>query len=377
MAPAQGPEPDTRPRIALLVGGPPAGIMHIRAEGLTCEAHHVFDLKVFTHASGRGKVRDVLSMTAELLRFRPRAMYVLNTGAIGIPALVVRGLTGAPFVVDTGDLAYRFVRVMGYFGPARRLWIGFTEWLLITMASAVVVRGRFHRTLLIRHTAKPVVHIPDGVDVASRVSGDTAAERARRGWDGKITIGFLGVVSWSEQHDWGLGKELVEAVRLLGGERFHGVVIGDGSGRPYLEELARTLQVEGAISFVGSVPYADLPRELSMIDICLVTSVEDESWEVRTTGKLPEYLAAGRIVVATQVGEAKWVLDPEQILPYHGIGDPDYAGRLAEHIGRLALNWPAPLAVASESGPRLAREYFDYHVLSPRWVAVMNALIGR
>jgi hypothetical protein len=49
------------------------------------------------------------------------------------------------------------------------------------------------------------------------------------------------------------------------------------------------------------------------MDICLSTQTNDVVGWVRTTGKLPLYLAAGRYVLASRVGEAARVL-PEEML---------------------------------------------------------------
>jgi glycosyltransferase involved in cell wall biosynthesis len=80
-----------------------------------------------------------------------------------------------------------------------------------------------------------------------------------------------------------------------------------------LKARCQELGIEGLVEFAGRVPYAELPGWLHRMDICLSMQTNDVVGWVRTTGKLPLYLAAGRFVLASRVGEAARVL-PEEML---------------------------------------------------------------
>ena len=67
------------------------------------------------------------------------------------------------------------------------------------------------------------------------------------------------------------------------------------------------------------------------IDVCLSTQTNDVIGNVRTTGKLPLYLAAGRFVLASRVGEAARVLPPRCWSIPRRL-DPDYPAKLAERV---------------------------------------------
>ena len=88
------------------------------------------------------------------------------------------------------------------------------------------------------------------------------------------------------------------------------------------------------MEFAGQVPYAELPGWLHRMDICLSTQTNDVVGWVRTTGKLPLYLAAGRFVLASRVGEAARVLPEEMLVDGEGIDVWVHAvKRAAAHLG--------------------------------------------
>ena len=84
--------------------------------------------------------------------------------------------------------------------------------------------------------------------------------------------------------------------------------------------------------FAGRIAYERLPDYLAALDVCLSTQTNDLAGQARTTGKLPLYLAAGRYILASRVGEAALVLPDDMLLDYHGVVDRDYPARLAGRV---------------------------------------------
>ena len=204
---------------------------------------------------------------------------------------------------------------------------------------------------------------------------DAGDLRRQYGLEGALTIGLVGSSIWSEKLQMCYGWELVETLRLLKDKPVKGIMIGSGSGIPHLKARCREYEIEDRMIFLGHVPYEDLPRYLNLIDVCLSTQTNDLVGQVRTTGKLPLYLAAGRYVLASDVGEAARVLDPEMLVPYDGVKDEQYPRKLTARIG-VILAHPELLNRASDN-VALARKYFDYSLLAERAGDVIANVITR
>jgi glycosyltransferase involved in cell wall biosynthesis len=147
------------------------------------------------------------------------------------------------------------------------------------------------------------------------------------------------------------------------------VFVGDGSGIAHLKAACLEKGIESRILFLGRQPYERLPALLKVMDVCLSTQTNDVPGRVRTTGKLPLYLAAGRYVLASRVGEAARILPEEMLVDYVGVVDRDYPRRLAQRIEWL-LDHPEDLGLAS-GNRRLAAEHFDYGILVRRLEALL------
>ena len=94
--------------------------------------------------------------------------------------------------------------------------------------------------------------------------------------------------------------------------------------------------------------------------------------QVRTTGKVPEYMAAGRFVLASRVGEAELLLPAEMLLEYNGEVDAGYPDRLAARIRQLVLR---PDALSQrENLPARAATTCSYDVLSAQWLELVSRI---
>lgn len=112
-----------------------------------------------------------------------------------------------------------------------------------------------------------------------------------------LTVGHLVPVKAQEL--------VVAALPLLPDVRL--VVAGDGPNRGMLEELARSLKVDGRVQFLGAVPQAQLREHYGAAD-ALVLASSREGW----ANVLLESMACGTPVVASRVyGTPEVVAAPE------------------------------------------------------------------
>ena len=107
--------------------------------------------------------------------------------------------------------------------------------------------------------------------------------------------------------------------------------------------------------FVGRVPADEAHLYASAMNAAISTQTNDVVGRVRTTGKLPLYLACGCPVIASDVGEAAILLGPHGwTLSYGGVVDESYPARLAA----LIEDWRSDPAGEAERR-RIARQIFE------------------
>jgi len=132
--------------------------------------------------------------------------------------------------------------------------------------------------------------------------------------------------------------------------------------------------VADRIDFIRQIPYDSLGEYLSAIHICYSTQTNDVPGNVRTTGKLPLYLVAGRYILASDVGESARVLPASKLENYQGTVDRAYPGRLAKRIRTLERDRPSLDATAAMT--RIARNEFDDDVLAPRLAGLIGCMLS-
>jgi glycosyltransferase involved in cell wall biosynthesis len=364
------------PRIAVLVNGRPDSAAGARARGLfePLQGRH----QVFYAYRRSGKIASLGRFLRELNARKPDLVYVVNAAVSGAgAALIARLARGFGFVVDTGDLGYELAELTGRPGWPGRKVIGLTEKAALHFADSIVVRGTYHRDFLKEAGFTNVHVIRDGIDSSHSRSVDAAELRHALGLDGCFCVGLMGTITWSPRLRMCYGWDLVEALALADSTLpIQALVVGDGDGLPYLKQRAQELGVEKRIRFVGRVPYSQVPRYLSAMDIAVSTQTNNRVGNVRTTGKLPEYMAVGCYVLATDVGEARLLLPPEMRLVYDGVRDDRYPRRLADRIEELARGGEERLREATRATVARAREELDYSRLSIQLENVLESVLA-
>ncbi len=363
-------------RLAILVHGSPQSVEAVRARELSAGLpQDRFQCRVLHREGPRTSL--ALRWHRQLREYRPHALYVLNTALPG--AVLAPGWGrwhGIPFALDTGDVVYEMARASGV-EPAWRLpFLLLVEKLALRNATRIVVRGSRHRDHLLGLGHRHVEVIRDGyVDPGPVAPTAVAALRRRLGLpEDAFVVGVLGSLVHSPRLDICYGWDLISALSHLAGLPVHGLIIGDGNGLPWLQERARVAGVSHRLTFAGRIPYEEVQPALRLMDIALSTQTNNLAGQVRTTGKLPEYMAAGRFILASRVGDATLLLPEPMLVDFHGAVDREYPARLAARI-REVQRQPALQRLADEL-PARAREFCSYDVLRPRFHAVVASLIA-
>ncbi len=117
----------------------------------------------------------------------------------------------------------------------------------------------------------PIEVIPNGVDIAPFRQVETPMERSAFGFseDDAILV-YAGRLGPEKNLPFLLrafrgAAQAVDNLRLL--------VVGDGSERDTLEDMARHMGIADRVVFTGMVPYGEIPRYLAMSDLFVTASV--------------------------------------------------------------------------------------------------------
>ena len=147
-----------------------------------------------------------------------------------------------------------------------------------------------------------LVTVPNGVDADA--IGRLAAGVEQDGGDRPL-VGWIG--SFGEWH----GAEVLvrAAARVASPARF--LMIGDGTERAACERLAAELGVGEAIEFAGRLPHDDALRALARCDVLASPHVPLRTGEpfFGSPTKIYEYMALGRPIVASDLGQIGEVLE--------------------------------------------------------------------
>lgn len=321
------------------------------------------------------KWKGILSFIKASLRLCPDIIYVMDTAYTGVLAgYISKQILRCKLVIDTGDAAYELAKSTGNYSKIQLKMINWVEQIAIKNSDYLIVRGSYHKTLLLAQGIQNVVFIPDGVDTYALCSTDNTSLRTKLGLEHSLVVGMIGTMIWSEKHRMCYGWDIIEALALLRELPIKALLVGDGNGRKILEARAKELEISDQVIFTGQLPYEEMLAYLNIMDVCVSTQSNDVVGMVRTTGKLPLYLAYGKYVIATDVGEAKHVLPGIGcLLPYEGVRDDCHPVRLSEHL-KLLMAEPNRIKV-SKAAFQVAEENFDYTLLAQRVENVCRDLI--
>lgn len=360
-------------RVLVLVNGEADKTDGVRARELFqdfAEGHDV----TYLYRGDTHKLKGLMRFLRTAVGMAPDVVYVEKFGYAGIvAALAAKTIRGSRMVTSNGDAEFAFAR--SHFSLPKALIAGALEWTAQTSADRVIVHGPLHRELLQRKGLTNVEWIPNGVDTSAFRPMDTSALRQALGVHGRLTIGVIGSINWNAKTGFCYGRDVLEVVHQLKEYPVAGIVVGAGNGVEMLRGLAREYGIEDRVVLAGWIPYEHLPPYVNAIDVCLSTQSDDLIGAVRITAKVPQYLACGRYIIASDVGGAReFVREAGALIPMTA-GANDYIGRVADHV-REILESPAILD-KGRRGVEIAKRHFEYSLLRTRLSTALSGLATR
>lgn len=216
---------------------------------------------------------------------------------------------------------------------------------------------------------------PNGVDLDAfdpgrLAEGREAARREIGAGPDDVVVGFVG--TFGPWHGAEVAARAAVEIPEPARSRLHWLFVGDGPGRPAAEAAIRSAGLGERVRFTGLVPQDRTPAWVAAFDIALAPHVPnaDGSPFFGSPTKVFEYLAAGKPVVASRLGQIA------EIVEHDGNGwlvPPGDARALGEAVAALAVSPETRerLGRRALSGAR-ARHGWDAHVRR-----ILDALAAR
>lgn len=113
------------------------------------------------------------------------------------------------------------------------------------------------------------------------------------------------------------------------------MIVGEGFLEHTLKKLTHDLGLDDKIIFTGSVPHDDIPYYIASASVCVAPFKDTKVTRCKSPLKIVEYLASGKAIVASNVGEVRKMVGGVGVLV-----DPNNYYVLAEGILKLIEDKP-------------------------------------
>jgi glycosyltransferase involved in cell wall biosynthesis len=253
-------------------------------------------------------LRDPLRLARAALRLRPDVIHVFKpVGYSGLAGMWLAALSRLPLVVDSDD--WEGTGGWNDVNPYPRVWkrfFDFQEHWLPRHADAVTVASRALQTQVWGFGVPParVIYLPNGPDTLFRERKAVGEERqeeirAQLGVGDAALVIYVGHIPRGNDLDIAI-EALPRVAAEVGDVRL--VIVGEGDGRPALEERVRELGLDERITFTGLVDHADIPAYLAAADVAIHPYRDTLINRAKCAAKVIGYMAMGKAVVTGRVG---------------------------------------------------------------------------
>lgn len=274
---------------------------------------------------------------------KPDILHAHSPALNAVAALLVGRRLGIPVVYEVRgfweDAAVDH-GTSSEWGVRYRLTRAMETWALKRAQAATTICEGLRAEIVSRGIASAKVSvIPNAVDLGDFAVAGTAdqALAASLGLDGKTVLGFIGSFYSYE----GLAL-LLQALPVLLRARpeIRVLLVGGGPQEQALKAQAQALDLAGQVVFTGRVPHEQVKRYYDLIDVLIYPRLKMRLTDLVTPLKPLEAMAQGRLLVASDVGGHRELIEHGRTGLLFSAGDP---AALAQQVLELLDNpaqWP-------------------------------------
>jgi glycosyltransferase involved in cell wall biosynthesis len=183
----------------------------------------------------------------------------------------------------------------------------------------------------------------------------------------KLELIFVGGLIPCKAIDLGLRA----AAPLLRNDLASFTVVGDGPEQSRLEQLARSLGIEKAVSFCGWLSHAEVLRRLRSADVMVFPSVRDNG-----AGVVFEALASGAVPVVADFGGPGDIVHPGVGYKVPLTDESEFVAQMEKILAELAGN-RVLLSRLRQQGMSYARERLTWDAKAQSTTQVLNWVVRR
>jgi glycosyltransferase involved in cell wall biosynthesis len=190
------------------------------------------------------------------------------------------------------------------------------------------------------------------------------------GYEGKVVIGYIG--SFVEYEGLELLLEAVAKLRGELGDTFRLLMVGDGSIYESLRRMTRFLQIEDIVKFTGRVPFDEVQRYYSLIDIIPLPRLGLRVCELVSPLKPFEAMGTGKVLITSDVAALAEIVDDGVTGLLHRKDDADH---LAEKLSEAIQDEELRNRLGAQAREWVC-ETHSWEVISRKVTDVYNQLTG-
>lgn len=276
-------------------------------------------VRVWTYmAANKGAARRILNFLSYMISsvlfglFERRPNLIIATSPqffCGWAGVILSWFRRCPFILEIRDIWPESIVAVGAgFGSKTIRLLEFLESVMYRRSTRIVTVGDGYRTRLIEKgvSADKIEVVTNGVDQdIYQPRSEDVALKEEYGLEKKFVCSYIGTIGMA------CGLDVVSrAAKILndhGEHHFSFLLVGDGAVREKLEQRCVEENL-GNVIFTGRRPKAEIPRFLSMSDVCLVHLKKAPLFQTVLPSKIFEACAMERPIILGVEGNAAEVV---------------------------------------------------------------------
>ena len=269
-----------------------------------------------------------------------------------LPALIAAFICDKPIHYDWDDWE---TKIFYYSNPYQKIvgeFINMFEKLIPKVVDTVSVSSSHIENLCIKEGVNPedIFSAPVGADLKKIETKCNCAEKIKERYNVRNNL----ILYVGQLHGGQYAELFIKAARMVieSGFDVTFMIVGGGYRLVELKRLAARLNIERRCIFTGTVSHDVVSEYIAAADICVACFEDNDITRCKSPLKIVEYLACGKPIVASNVGEVRNMVGGVGILV-----EPGSSKSLAKGITNLLNDYTLRENLKGWGKERIKRKY--------------------